>query len=111
MQKRQFTDRNYFIDNFTPTQISLTQASQQNIDELQFFIDKIKDDIEEMTKNMNAKWKAEEKVIKTSAKVQEKDFHADIKKDQVFFKEQIIKLRDVVEENQKMFQNEKNKAI
>lgn len=64
-----------------------------------------------MTKNMNAKWKAEEKVIKTSAKVQEKDFHVDIKKDQVFFKEQIIKLRDVVEENQKMFQNEKNKAI
>jgi hypothetical protein len=34
-----------------------------------------------MTKNMNAKWKAEEKVIKTNAKVEEKDFHVDMKKD------------------------------
>lgn len=28
-----------------------------------------------MTKNMNAKWKAEEKVIKMNAKIEEKDFH------------------------------------
>lgn len=45
-QKREFTDRNYFIDNFTPTELILTQTSQRSIDELEFFIDKIKDDIE-----------------------------------------------------------------
>lgn len=59
MQKRQFTDRAYFIDHFTPTEAYLTQASQQNIEELQFLIDKLKDDIEEMVKSVSGKSKQE----------------------------------------------------
>lgn len=31
-QKREFTDRNYFIDNYVPTELALVQASQQNVE-------------------------------------------------------------------------------
>lgn len=31
-QKREFTDRNYFIDNFVPTEQTLVQATQQNVE-------------------------------------------------------------------------------
>ena len=51
-QKREFTDRNYFIDNFVPTELTLVQATQQNVEQLEFLMDKLKDDLEEMTKNM-----------------------------------------------------------
>lgn len=51
-QKREFTDRNYFIDNYAPTEGALMQAAHQNMEELEFFMDKLKDDLEEMTKNL-----------------------------------------------------------
>jgi len=50
-QKREFTDRNYLIDEWAPTEIALIQVKQQNIDELNFFVDKMRDDIDEMTKS------------------------------------------------------------
>ena len=34
MQKREFTDRTYFMDSFTPTEVELTESSRQNIEEL-----------------------------------------------------------------------------
>ena len=45
MQKREFTDRSYFIDHFTPTETIITQGQEQSIEELEFFIDKLKDDL------------------------------------------------------------------
>ena len=61
MQKRQFTDRAYFIDSFTPTEGMLTQQNQQKIEELEFLVDKLKDDLQEMTKTSVTKGKEDEK--------------------------------------------------
>lgn len=70
-QKREFTDRNYFIDNYAPTEGILMQAAQQNLEELEFFIDKLKDDLEEMTKNLLFNGKQREVEIKKTAKTSE----------------------------------------
>jgi hypothetical protein len=67
-QKREFTDRNYFIDNYAPTEGVLMQAAHQNVEELEFFIDKLKDDLEEMTKNLLFNGRQRETEIKQTTK-------------------------------------------
>lgn len=59
-QKREFTDRNYLIDEWAPTEMGLTQNKQQTIDELNFFVDKLRDDIDEMTKSLHYKIRKQE---------------------------------------------------
>jgi hypothetical protein len=46
----------------------LSQASQQNIEELEFFVDKLKDDIEEMTKTLLIRGKETESQLKVTTK-------------------------------------------
>lgn len=70
-QKREFTDRGYFIDNYTPTEGVLMQAAHQNQEELEFFIDKLKDDLEEMTKNLLTAGRQKEAEIKQTTRVSE----------------------------------------
>ena len=44
------------------------QAAHQNMEELEFFIDKLKDDLEEMTKNILSNGRQRESEIKKSTK-------------------------------------------
>ncbi len=44
------------------------QAAHQNVEELEFFIDKLKDDLEEMTKNLLLSGRTKEVEIKKSTK-------------------------------------------
>ncbi len=79
MQKRELVDRTYFIDSYTPTEITMTENNSQIIGELQFFIDKLKDDLEQMTKALASRGKVEERSLKEDAKQDEKMFKLEAK--------------------------------
>lgn len=55
------------------------QAAHQNVEELEFLIDKLKDDLEEMTKNVLLNDRTKESEIKKSTKACEQDFEKALK--------------------------------
>lgn len=108
-QKREFTDRNYFIDNFVPTEQTLVQATQQNVEQLEFLMDKLKDDIEEMTKNMLVGGKQKEVEIKKNAKKDEENFQVKLKEEEGKYSQEIGQLKLKIQLFEKQVEMEKTK--
>ena len=111
MQKRQFTDRSYFIDNFTTTETVISQNSQQYIQELEFFVDKLKDDLEEMTKNALAKGKVEEKGLKNRTRKEQVGFREELKKEEDAYTVELNEARQVADREEEICKKEKEEEI
>jgi hypothetical protein len=108
-QKREFTDRNYFIDNYVPTEGVLMQAAHQNVEELEFFIDKLKDDLEEMTKNLLLDGRTKEVEIKKSTKTCQEDFKKALKQDEGKYSVELQQVHTQLELNERTTDSERVK--
>jgi small-conductance mechanosensitive channel len=85
----------------------LMQAAHQNVEELEFFIDKLKDDLEEMTKNLLFNGRQNETEIKKSTKTCEEDFKKGLKEEEGKYSGELQHVRTQLELNERTTENER----
>ena len=83
------------------------QAAHQNVEELEFFIDKLKDDLEEMTKNLLCNGRQNETEIKKSTKACEEEFKKGLKEEEGKYSGELQQVRTQLELNERTTENER----